>query len=186
MPYDIFDRVEREAIALVSAREPGKESRLRDLFREILPASVPAAGIGWRGDSGGQGGVETVQAVEQAYLGAVVHEVGRDGQEPERLGPEVEGGEIVDPGIDEERAHRLRDDAEYLAGECVGFFDERYADVITAIFIFFDTDDLADYLILHDKGVLLDLLADLGGAMIEVEGEDAGDGGEERAGKEDP
>jgi hypothetical protein len=44
-----------------------------------------------------------VQAIDQMYLEAAMPQESRKVKEPERLGPEVIGRKIVNPGIDQDQ-----------------------------------------------------------------------------------
>ncbi len=86
---------------------------------ERSPA-VAGAGIGM-----GAPGMETVQTVQVANAEAMIPEQPGQGQQTQRPGPEIVGGEIVNPGIDQQQvrpvgAHGVGDPSSGRSGSMSG------------------------------------------------------------------
>ena len=89
----------RNPVAREGARHVGQPRRLGNGGFQERPAALAS-----RRNGGGGAGVEPVQAVVVGHAVAVPAQDGRQQKQAQGAGPEVVGGEIVDPGVDQQNA----------------------------------------------------------------------------------
>jgi hypothetical protein len=89
----------------VPAERPGnvgKRCRPLDFLTPELAGPVSAPGRGGKSASRYHSGMVNVQAVDEVDLVPTASQKSGQGKEPERLGPEIVGRKVIDPGVDQE------------------------------------------------------------------------------------